>query len=236
MPKNCKGCVRYKLLTIYQYAQSLQNKDLGASAPKAFFFYLRSSGACSGNYARIGTESAEGFSSGVPIRSELIADLCSGHRKVRCLMSPNRGALHAFEPTSPGLDSPLRCGQSEPHQAPRMRCMLQQQALRSRRAKFATLERSQDLPTRRPCQSRSPLRLLHPSADPGSVLLPAPPGRPRPLRRKFEIPILYPSECVSPTNPNTGFRETHCTMNTSMLLVSRPTLTPMPEARGSRVV
>ena len=22
MPKNCKGCVRYKLLTIYQYAQS----------------------------------------------------------------------------------------------------------------------------------------------------------------------------------------------------------------------
>ena len=21
MPKNCKGCVRYKLLTIYQYAQ-----------------------------------------------------------------------------------------------------------------------------------------------------------------------------------------------------------------------
>jgi hypothetical protein len=24
MPKNCKGCVRYKLLTIYQYAQNCQ--------------------------------------------------------------------------------------------------------------------------------------------------------------------------------------------------------------------
>jgi len=29
MPKNCKGCVRYKLLTIYQYAQKPSSAMVG---------------------------------------------------------------------------------------------------------------------------------------------------------------------------------------------------------------
>ena len=37
MPKNCKGCIRYKLLTMYQYVQ----RTPSAAMLKGFFFGLR---------------------------------------------------------------------------------------------------------------------------------------------------------------------------------------------------
>ena len=41
MPKNCKGCVRYKLLTMYQYVQSYSSEMLFFMPFSCKYMYLK---------------------------------------------------------------------------------------------------------------------------------------------------------------------------------------------------